>query len=73
MTTDFLNDINKLRLAFPKDRLQYIEREILNRTSAKITKAKDYDNAFRVSAGNQSFLFAYNKTDYENFDIIRRT
>ena len=50
--------------------LGFRESEILNGKGAKITKARDYPDCFRVRKGSNSFIFTYKKRGYKDYTIV---
>lgn len=67
---NFLESITALRKKYPKSLLGFREKEILNGTGAKITKARDYEDCYRVTKGSNFFLFTYGKKGYKDFTVI---
>jgi len=69
-TSSFLESITALRKKFPKSNLGFREKSILTAKGAKLTKARDYPECYRVTAGNNFFVFTYGKKNYKDFTVI---
>ncbi len=66
----YLSSILALRKAYPKSKLGFREKSILNATGAKVTKARDYPGTYKVKSGNKYFGFTHGKSGYPDFTVV---
>ena len=66
----FLKHIAALREEYPERYLGNRERNILFASGARVSPWEDAENSYKVTSGENSFVFTYNKRGFENFIVV---